>query len=66
MDAGKAATNDPQPMTRGEHGALGNFARGRRHDDRDDHKGPGHRANDERSALDDIFEGVALHNMERA
>ncbi len=44
---------------------LKNVARRRLHHHRDDRRGPGHRPDEEKSALGEIFEGPALRSMER-
>ncbi len=68
MNAGKPPPTTPQtpPAIPAENmRGFGNFTRRRRRHRSDDRRVPGQRADEELRALDEIFEGPALLNMER-
>ncbi len=55
----------PQQSPQRTCGVLNNFPRRRLHRHKDDRRVPGHRPDEERSALSVFFEGPVLHNTER-
>ncbi len=55
----------PQESPRGTKGDLNKFVRRDRDHHHDDRKGRGHRADEERRALDEILEAPAFLNAER-